>query len=81
MSDQLKKELKERKEELKQINSGEPSLQKLAGDVDDVLNETGDVSKALVHSLQQTAEEFEARHPQLTAAINNVMTSLSNLGI
>jgi len=46
-----------------------------------VLDETGDVSKALVHSLQQTAEEFEARHPQLTAAINNVMTSLSNLGI
>ena len=81
MSDQLKKELKELKEELKQISSGEPSLQKLTGDIDDVLNETGDVSRALVHSLQHTAEEIEARHPQFTAIINNVMTSLSSLGI
>lgn len=81
MSEQLKKELQELKDELKQINSGEPSLKKLAGDIDDVLDETGDVSKALVQSLQQTAEELEARHPQLTAIINNVMTSLSNLGI
>jgi ABC-type transporter Mla subunit MlaD len=46
-----------------------------------VLDETGDVSRALVQSLQSTAEEFEARHPQLTAIINNVMTSLSGLGI
>jgi len=81
MSEQLKKELQELKEELKQIQSSEPSLKKLASDLDGVLDETGDVSKALIHSLQNTAEEFEVQHPKLTAIINNVMTSLSGLGI
>ena len=81
MSEQLKKELRELQEELKQIKSGEPRLQKLAGDIDDVLDETTDVSRALVQSMQNTAEEFEIRHPQLTAMINNIMNSLSGLGI
>ena len=31
--------------------------------------------------LQKEADEFEVEHPRITALINNVMTSLSNLGI
>lgn len=81
MSEKLKQYLQELQEELKQIDSEDPKLRKLAGELDDVLDKTGDVSRALYHSLQSTAEEFEARHPQLTAIINNIMTSLSNLGI
>jgi len=81
MNEPLKKELQELKQELKELNSGEPTLQKLARDLDAVLDETGDVSKGLIVSLQKTAEEIEIRHPQLTAIINNVMNSLSGLGI
>ena len=81
MSEKLKQHLQELQEELKQIHSEDPKLRKLAGELDDVLDKPGEVSQALYHSLQNAAEEFEARHPQLTAIINNVMTSLSNLGI
>ena len=81
MSEKLKRELEELKNELNQINSEDPKLQKLAGDVDEALAQTGEVSRALAHSLQHTAEEFEMHHPQLTVIINNIMTSLSSLGI
>ena len=81
MSEKLKRELEELQNELKEIKSEDPKLQKLAGDVDAALAQTGEVSRALHHSLQHAAEEFEANHPQLTAIINNIMTSLSSLGI
>ncbi len=81
MSEQLKHNLEELQNELKQINSDNPKLQKLAGDVDAALDQPGEVSHALIHSMQHTAEELETHHPQLTAIINNVMTSLSSLGI
>jgi hypothetical protein len=81
MSEKLKHGLKELKDELEQINSENPKLQKLAGDVDTALAQPGDVSRALVHSMQHAAEEFEVHHPQMTAIINNIMNSLSGLGI
>ena len=81
MSEKLKHELEDLQEKLKQIHSENPTLKKLAGEVDSALGQTGEISRSLLHSLQHTAKEFEAHHPQLTAAINNIMTSLSGLGI
>jgi DNA repair ATPase RecN len=81
MSEKTKHGLKELQNELKQINSEDPKLQKLAGEIDAALEQTGEVSRTLAHSLQHTAEEFEVHHPQLTAIINNIMNSLSGLGI
>jgi len=81
MSEQLKHGLEQLQNELKQINSDDPKIRKLAGDVDEALAQAGEVSQALHHSLQGAAEEFEAHHPQLTAIINNMMNSLSGLGI
>ena len=42
---------------------------------------TPEAVQELVHVLQNESEEFEVEHPRITALINNVMTSLSNLGI
>lgn len=42
---------------------------------------TPDAVQDLVGSLQREAKEFEVEHPQITALINQIMTSLSNLGI
>ena len=80
MSDKLKQALEELRDELKQISSGDPKLQKLADDVQSALKKNIE-DVPLVDSLRDTAETFEARHPQLTALINNVMSSLSNIGI
>lgn len=42
---------------------------------------TPETVQDLVQDLQQEAKEFEVEHPQITAMINQIMTSLSNLGI
>ena len=42
---------------------------------------TPETLQELVQDLQREAKEFEVEHPQITALINQVMTSLSNLGI
>lgn len=81
MSDKLKHGLEALRDELKQIHSDDPKLQKLADEVDEALDRAGEVSRTLANSLQQTADEFEIHHPKLTAIINNIMTSLSALGI
>jgi DNA repair exonuclease SbcCD ATPase subunit len=42
---------------------------------------TPEAVQELIQNLKQEAEEFEVEHPRITELINNVMTSLSNLGI
>ena len=42
---------------------------------------TPEAIQDLVQTLQREAKEFEVEHPRITALINQVMTSLSNLGI
>jgi seryl-tRNA synthetase len=42
---------------------------------------TPETLQDLMQDLQQESNEFEVEHPQITALINQVMTSLSNLGI
>ena len=80
MSEKLKRSLEDLQNELKRINSEDPKLQKLADNVQGALKKSVE-DVPLVDSLRDTAETFEARHPQLTALINNVMNSLSNIGI
>ena len=42
---------------------------------------TPEALQELAQTLRREAKEFEVEHPRITALINNVMTSLSNLGI
>ena len=42
---------------------------------------TPEAVQELAQTLQKEADQFEVEHPRITALINNVMTSLSNLGI
>jgi DNA repair ATPase RecN len=81
MSEQLKQNLEELQKELKGINSENPKLQKLAADIDAAQAKPEEFPQALAHAMQHVAEEFEVEHPQLTAIVNNIMHSLSSLGI
>ena len=42
---------------------------------------TPEALQELVHTLQHEAEALEVDHPRITALINQIMISLSNLGI
>ena len=81
MSEELTRKLEELKDELSEIGLSDPKLEKLANDIDEVLAQTNEPPVDLAHSLQNITEEFEVNHPKLIAIINNVMTSLSNIGI
>ena len=73
--DELKSELERTPKETSQF---EELLERAK---DGVERYTPETLQDLVQNLQQEANEFEVEHPKVTALINQVMTSLSNLGI
>ena len=79
MSGKLKQALEELREELRRVGSDHPELQDLYQKTVQAL-ESGE-PRSLIGPLREAEKTFEVRHPQLTALINNVLTSLSNLGI
>jgi len=73
--DELKTELKRTPKETSQF---EEFLERTW---DGIERYTPEALQDLVQDLQREAKEFEVEHPRITALINQVMTSLSNLGI
>ncbi len=70
------------KQELQQTSVETSQLEELLEQARDGIERyTPDAVQDLVHVLQQEAKEFEVEHPQITSLINQIMTSLSNLGI
>lgn len=79
MNEKLKQSLEELRDELKRVGTDDPKLKSLQEKTDRALKAGEHLP--LVEELKEATERFEARHPQLTAVMNNVMNSLSNLGI
>jgi DNA repair exonuclease SbcCD ATPase subunit len=79
---EIKKSLDELKSELEQTPKETGVLEEaLESAKEGIERYTPEAIQELVHTLQREADEFEVDHPRITALINNVMTSLSNLGI
>lgn len=79
---EIKKSLAELKSELENTpKETGPLEEKLEQAKDGLERYTPEALQELVQTLQYEAKEFEAGHPRITALINNIMTSLSNLGI
>jgi hypothetical protein len=60
-------------------------LKKLDNDIQRILQNSGDIPQShrhsLMESLKESAEHYEASHPQLTSLVNGIMKTLSNMGI
>ena len=79
---QVKQSISELKSELEQTPKETGFFEdKLEQAREGIERYTPEALQDLVDTLQREAEEFEVEHPRITALINNVMTSLSNLGI
>ena len=81
-----RKEVQERISELKSELENTPKETGLFEETLEAAKEgieryTPEALQDLAHTLQREADEFEVEHPSVTALINNVLTSLSNLGI
>jgi len=86
---QLRQTLTQLHAELKNAGSlddgARQMLADLQGDIGQVLQrsreeEFGDV-RGMLGRLEDSIERFEISHPKLTAAFNNVISTLNNLGI
>lgn len=79
---EVKKSIDKLKVELQQTPKETGRFEEtLENAVEGIEQYTPEAVKDLLHTLKTEAKEFEVEHPQITALINNVMTSLSNLGI
>ncbi|MBT8046261.1 MAG: DUF4404 family protein [Pontiella sp.] len=79
---EIRKTISELKSELEQTPRETGLLEEtLEAAKEGIERYTPEAIQELVQSLQKEAKEFEVEHPRITALINNVMTSLSNLGI
>lgn len=79
---EVKKTILDLKNELEQIPK-ETSLfeETLETAKNGIERYTPEAIQDLAQVLQRESDEFEVEHPRITALINNVMISLSNLGI
>ncbi len=79
---EIKKSIAELKHELESTPKETGQLEeKLEHAKEGIERYTPEALQELAQTLQREAKEFEVEHPRITALINNVMTSLSNLGI
>lgn len=79
--EQLHLELMKARSEEHQVQE---RLDDLARDVRQILDTPGEEHlhhRTLKQSLQDSVRHFETSHPELTSVINNVLTSLANMGI
>ena len=58
-------------------------LNTLIGEIEKKIAEPGDKDhhKNLVENLRESINQFETEHPRATAILNDIMVSLSNMGI
>ncbi len=57
-------------------------LDAIIGELDKKLNEPGaEDHHGLIGNLQDSIKELEARHPDTTTLLNNIMMTLANMGI
>lgn len=79
---EVKKNIEELKDELGRTSQETNALEeKLEQAKDGIERYTPEAVQELAQFLQKETAEFEVDHPRITALVNQVMTSLSNLGI
>ena len=85
--DKLRADLERPREEIARAQAGDREslarLEELAGQVQRELDEENAVGDpaALVEELEEAITGFEARHPNLTAIVNNMLVALGSMGV
>jgi hypothetical protein len=81
---QLNEAIQSLREEIKTLKTDESrkqSLNALADQIESQFDDSDLKNQGLVESLEAAIGEFEVEHPDLTAIINRILVTLSNMGI
>ena len=86
MSDQLEKDLAELKEHLAALDvndsKAKAEMDLLISDIElQLATPTANSSDTLVEQIEGSISEFETSHPTLTGVLNNILVTLSNMGV
>lgn len=85
--DRLRADLERLREEIARADAGDRDalarLEELAAQVQRELDEENAVGDpaGLVEELEEAITGFEARHPNLTAIVNNMLVALGSMGV
>jgi seryl-tRNA synthetase len=83
----LRDDIEKLRDEIKTLNADEDTskekLENLLQDIESGLETEAQDKKQseLLAGLKESVEHFEAEHPRATAIINDIMVTLSNMGI
>lgn len=81
-SEQLEHLLTRLREELATLESTSAQAQpRLRALIDDIERQIAAQSEGVTGDLKRRVEAFEVEHPRVTAILNDVMVTLSNMGI
>ncbi|HKK16177.1 MAG TPA: DUF4404 family protein [Gammaproteobacteria bacterium] len=83
----LQKELEQLRAEIEKVDTTDAQtktkLEQLVRDIENELEkpEKDEVQHGLMDDLRESINRFEAEHPRTTAILNDIMVTLSNMGI
>ena len=85
MQDNLNEKIISLKKELEQISieniDAKNHINTLIEEIEDLNEQSVEDSTFIINKLKQSIESFETEHPRATAILNDIMVTLSNIGI
>ncbi len=85
MQDNLNEKIISLKKELDQISiensDTKAHINALIDDIENLKDQSSDDNTFIINKLKQSIEYFETEHPRATAILNDIMVTLSNIGV
>lgn len=85
MQDHLNEKITELKKELEQLkfnNADEKNhINALIKEIENSNKESTDETDFIINKIKSSIDRFETEHPRATAILNDIMVTLSNIGI
>ena len=82
---QLHNDLQKLRDEIKHLSADDhesrEKLERLINDLEAKLENPDEDNEGLIDHLKETIQHFETEYPRATAILNDIMVTLSNMGI
>jgi plasmid replication initiation protein len=84
MHEKIHEKITSLKNELEQLsvsdNNAKEHINEIISEIEN-LNDTTEVKDATIDKIKSSIDRFETEHPRATAILNDIMVTLSNMGI
>ena len=85
MAEHLDKKISELRQEIAQIrfnkDEDKQHLEQLIEEIEKVEDTDQEEDESIVSNIKETVAKFETEHPRATGILNDIMVTLSNMGI